>query len=243
MLRIALARTLEQIMAELDPGYTGSRDSINKQIGGLGGQKANDIKQLESTKVDAYRNIDDTAASRGVLYGGVPAIEQSQYLKNTFTPAYSNIQSTYANKQLSLEEALNSLNRDQRTNASNLYQQEQQREQQRQQWEAEMAEQRRQFDEQQKAARAAAASSGIGQYLGGGGGGAQTPTQTNSSGFRSLLSAEAAKGNQDAALALKYVGNDGNYWIDFKNPKNRVEDWNRIRKALDSVGAKNAWRG
>lgn len=224
------ARTLEQIMAELDPGYTASRTTIQNQQAGLGGQEAADLAQLEDTKVDAYRNIDDTAAARGVLYGGVPAISQSQYLKNTFTPAYSGIKSNYANKSTSLEEALNSLNREQRSGAMGIYQQEQDRAQQQAQWEAQMAEQRRQ-----------AAASAI--NLGGLGGPAPAPgspagaaqiqrtakggfnfvdasgrpitaaqySKLTGVGFRSLLSQMAANGDANAKLALQYVGDDGRF--------------------------------
>lgn len=228
---MAAPRTLEQIMAEMDPGYAASRSTIQNQQSGLQGQQTADVTNLENTKVDAYRNIDDNSAARGVLYGGAPSIAQSQYLKDSFTPAYTNIQNNYSNKRTSLEEALNSLNREQRTGAMGIFQQEKDRAQQQAQWEAQMAEQRRQA--------AATAGAGIGAYLGGSNNAPQSPKsaqiqRTANGGFnfmdgtgraisaaaysqltgveyRKLLSDMATAGDKNAQVALKYVGNDAKF--------------------------------
>lgn len=61
--------------------------------------------------------------------------------------------------------------------------------------------------------------------------------------YRGRLAYMAQQGNAQAKLALQYVGNDGKYYINLKNPPNHVQDWPKIIASLNAMGATNAWKG
>jgi len=113
------------------------------------------------------------------------------------------------------------------------------------QWEAAQAEQKRQFDAQVAESRRASGSGGAGGYdvsslLQGLQG---EKKFIGNDDFRGRLAYEAKKGNKNAALALKYVGNDGKYYINFTKPPDYVTNWNAVKQALNAIGAKNTWGG
>jgi len=127
--------------------------------------------------------------------------------------------------------------------AQNLYNTLYQKErdaQQAAQAEANRQEQIRQFNEQQAASQKAATSASASnspnwaQLLSSV---MPTPKFIGNDDLRGRLAYAAQKeGNQDAAIALKYVGNDGKYYLDpyVTNPS--------IIKSLNAVGATNVWK-
>ena len=171
-----MAKTLSQIVKELDPSYAPSRNTIQGQIKGLPGQTATQLEGLQATADQSRQDILNQARSRGLGFSGIPIAEQTKYDATTYKPAVANLYAQQNQAQTSLQEALNTLNREQRTTAQGLRQQYLDRDLQKSQ----LLEQRRQFNEnlafqreqarQQAAATAAAASAGLGAYLSGGGG-------------------------------------------------------------------------
>lgn len=165
-----------------------------------------------------------------------------KYDSTTFKPAVANLYSNQNARKSSLEEALNSLYRDQRNQATGIQQTEISREEQQRQFDANLAWQHEQLARQeamQKAANAAA-----GSYFGRPTGGAAPTAAAAPSapqGFRDVLSSEAAKGNQAAKIALPFVGNDGKYWFD---PNQHDSGYSQeVLNALNAIGAKNAYTG
>lgn len=172
-------------MNELDPVYKGSRQVINQRQKALPGQFQSELSGLEAQQQEAFSGIMNAARSRGLGFSGIPVGEQAQYNASQFMPAVARLKGQQHETSLSLQDALNTLGREQRTQAQSIFDTMKQRELQRQQLE----EQRRQFQEelsfkreqlrqqrelaemQAAAARGGGGSAGAGAYLGSGGGG------------------------------------------------------------------------
>lgn len=168
-----MAKPLDQVMADLDPYYSGSKGIIQNQLNALPGETEAAIGQADAKLAQANDSILAGARRRGIGFGGIPIGEQAQYAATDYAPAIANLKSSQNNKQISLMEALNGLGRDQRTAAQGIYDAGLNRDFQERQFQ----EQIRQFNEAQAAAareaaasRAAAAAqqANIGAYLGGG---------------------------------------------------------------------------
>ena len=175
-----MARSLESIIAELEPGFAGSRKTVQSQIGALPGETQSQLSGLTAVAKQAHEDILGDARRRGVGFGGIPIGEQVKYDSAVFKPAVANLYSSQINRKRSLEESLNALGRDQRTQAIGVRESElgrdlqrRQLEEQKRQFEANLAFQREQAAAAQReaaASRAAAAaqSAGIASYFGGG---------------------------------------------------------------------------
>jgi hypothetical protein len=206
-------------MTELDRSYQGSRGLLQGQIDTLPAQGEAEIAGLDAKLTRANTDILDASRRRGLGFSGIPVAEQAQYAATDYAPAVANVKAKQKGQITSLMEALNSLGRDQRTQAQSIYDSESARELQ----ERSLAEQQRQFNENlafQKAqaaaaARAAQASSGVnlGSILGGPKGTAKASAKTfvGNDDFRGHLAYLAGRGNYEAKTMLKYVGNDGIY--------------------------------
>ena len=156
-----MAKSLDAILAELEPGYAGSRQTINTQLSALPAQFEADLSGLNAQLSEANDNILTGARSRGLGFSGIPVGEQAKYAATQFAPAVAKLKSDQLTRRTTLDEALNSLNRDQRNTAQTIYQKELDRD-----------EAARQFNEQLAAqkeaeARAAARAAGTGYSFGG----------------------------------------------------------------------------
>jgi hypothetical protein len=269
-----MARALDQIIAELDPGYAGSRKTTQTQLDALPGETTAQASGLQAQADQSHTDILDAARRRGMGFSGVPIGEQVKYDSTVFKPALANLYSSQNTRKSSLEEALNSLYRDQRNNAMTIQQSEQTRDEQIRQFNETMNWNREQLARQEaenardRAATAAAASAGIGSYLGGGSTNAAKAAQIQrtakggynfydaagqaisagqyakltGTGYRELLSQMAKAGDKNANIALQYVGNDGNYYLNKNAPSNYATNWNAVYGALNALGAQNTWR-
>ena len=167
-----MARSLDAILAEIEPGYAGSRNTINTQISALPAQYEADLSGLNAQLDEANQNILTGARSRGLGFSGIPVGEQAKYAATQFAPAVARLKSDQITRRTTLDEALNSLNRDKQNTAQGIYQKELDRD-----------EAARQFNEQLAAqkeaeARAARAAAGTGYSFGGGDLGAAAPAAT-----------------------------------------------------------------
>lgn len=169
------ARTLDQILAALDPGYAGSRALVNEKMAALPGQAEAEVAGLDAKLQGANASILAGARRRGMGFSGIPVAEQAQYAASEYAPAVARTREGVRTQSMSLQEALLGLDREKRGQAEGVYNNELQRDLQ----ERQLQEQVRQFNENlafqkaQQAAQeraAARASSGGGGYSMGGGG-------------------------------------------------------------------------
>lgn len=79
-------QTLDQIMAELQPGYTGQRQVIGKGIVNTNETyKASELA-LDAAKTQGFNEINSQATGKGTTFSGVPADEQATYLSTKYLP-------------------------------------------------------------------------------------------------------------------------------------------------------------
>jgi hypothetical protein len=240
-----MARTLDQIIAELNPTYQAQRESIQQQQSLIPGQIASQEQALSAQKDKGYADILSGARRRGtgVAFGGIPLAEQAQYNATQYMPALANLRTAGTQQAMSLQDALNQINERQQTTAQSIYQTEQDR-----------AFQERQavLNRQAQAASAFNPTQFLNDFMQQGQGTLPEPryvydekkgfnffdgnsqpvrafnfSQMTGVPFRKLLSDMAAKGDNNARIALQFVGNDGKFWQAPESAKN----------ALSAVGA------
>jgi hypothetical protein len=227
------ARTLAQIITELNPTFKPQVQSLQQQQALIPGEIQAQESALNAKKDVAYEDIVNGARRRGMGFSGIPLGEQARYAATDYAPALANLRQQGQQKAMSLQDAILSINERRDTLGHQLYQ----------------TEQDRAFQAQQaELARRAAASSGGGfspsfgnptttppNAVGGGGWGsaaqrsnkgfnftdhngqsvsAAVYAKQNNIPFRSLLERMAKLGDAGAKQALGFVGNDFGY-----NPK------------------------
>lgn len=159
-------RTLDQIIAELNPIYQPSVDLYQRQQSLIPTQIAEQEKGLEAKKEVAFNDILGGARRRGLGFSGIPLSEQAKYTATDFLPALANLRKQGQDQAFSLQEAINSVNERKQSAALGMRQYEQQR------YDAFLEQQRR--EEAERRARAAANS--FSPTFGGGAKPAPTPT-------------------------------------------------------------------
>lgn len=142
-------RTLDQVIASLGSIYDPAAQNIQQQRSLIPQQLQTDESALQGQQTQAFDSILQGARRRGtgVAFGGIPLGEQAKYNSTTFMPALANLRGQYATKDLSLQDALLSLNRDRATQAQSTFENERN-----------FYEQQRQFNEQQALAKRQAAA-------------------------------------------------------------------------------------
>ena len=79
-------QTLDQIMAELQPGYTAQRGVIAKGIQNTNETyKASELA-LDAAKTQGFNQINEQATGKGTTFGGIPITEQADYLSTKYLP-------------------------------------------------------------------------------------------------------------------------------------------------------------
>ena len=79
-------QTLDQIMAELQPGYTAQRGVIAKGIQNTNETyKASELA-LDAAKTQGFNQINEQATGKGLAFGGIPIVEQADYLSTKYLP-------------------------------------------------------------------------------------------------------------------------------------------------------------
>lgn len=79
-------QTLDQIMAELQPGYAGQRQVIGKAIANTNETyKASELA-LDASKTQGFNQINEQATGKGTAFGGIPIEEQAEYLSTKYLP-------------------------------------------------------------------------------------------------------------------------------------------------------------
>lgn len=247
-------RTLDQINASLGSIYDPQVQAAQQQLAALPAQQKADQAGLQAQQQQSFQDILNGARSRGVgiAFGGIPLQEQAQYTATKYLPALADLDNTYAQKTSGLQDAINKINEQRYTQAQGEYQYENDLAEKQREFNDNMALQR-----QQAAASAAQPSLGdvLGQYLKSQG--SNTPTSlagatqradkgfnfTDANGnsisaaayahatntpFRDLLQRMAKAGDQGAAQALGFVGNDFGYDPNKVNNQNAANLYNSL---------------
>ena len=228
------ARTLSQIISELNPTFNPQIKSVQQQQALIPGEIQAQETALNAKKDVAYEDILSGARRRGLGFAGIPLGEQAKYAATDYAPALAGLRSQGQQKAMSLQDAIFAIKERRDTLGQNIYQQEKDRAFQSR--EAALA--------RADAARQAAASAGSGfsptyttptgggGNTGGGGWGnasqrkdkgfnfqgadgrsvsAAVYAKQNNIPFRSLLERMAKMKDPGAIKALGFVGNDFGY--------------------------------
>lgn len=100
---------VKQAELGLEGVYKPQTDFYNKQIKELPGVFNMQRSQADQARVNAFRQIEQTANSRGMFFSGQPIQKQLEYNFGTFDPTMARINSEQQNKKSQLEQALISL--------------------------------------------------------------------------------------------------------------------------------------
>lgn len=228
-------RSLQQVLSELDSVYTPQVDSLRKRQSAIPGQLQAEEQGLAAKQETAFGDIVNGARRRGLGFSGIPLGEQARYTADNYLPALARLRQQGKEQAMSLEDAILGINERRQAQGQNIYQFEQQAAEQRRQFDEQMRMQREQASRASAAASSFAPSLGLGPSVGGGGGsGASFVEQRADKGFnfrdqsgapisaaayaaatgtpfRTLLQRMAEAGDQGAARALGFVGNDFGY--------------------------------
>ena len=86
MAQAPTVQSLDQIMAELQPGYQGQREVIGKAIANTNETyKASELA-LDASKTQGFNQINEQATGKGTAFGGIPVEEQANYLSTKYLP-------------------------------------------------------------------------------------------------------------------------------------------------------------
>jgi len=100
-----IVQTLDQIQAELQPGYTAQRGVIQKGIQNTNETyKASDLA-LDAAKTEGFNQINDQATGKGVgrAFSGLPIVEQADYLSTKYLPGKQQAKAQQQKDILTLE--------------------------------------------------------------------------------------------------------------------------------------------
>jgi len=192
-------------MTELETTYnplrSRSQEIYNKGLDATNPQESADLGGLEQAKQNAFESINTGANRRGMFFSGIPLAEQSKYVGENYLPSVASLKNRYAgirsNLYQTLAQQLGQYDLDQSKAARGIYDTEVSQDIAR---------------EQAAAASRAAAGSGSPAFSGfGGNDGATVQQATPQITLRQQWQQEANAGDKNAALALRYAGDDGRY--------------------------------
>lgn len=109
-----VVQSLDQILAQIQPGYAGQENVINQQISAEPGRTQAITSGLETAKSNAFRDINTNANSKGVAFSGIPSSEQTRYVGEKYLPALSEAQQSGADRVFKLQQALAGLDTEKR---------------------------------------------------------------------------------------------------------------------------------
>lgn len=98
-------QTLDQIMAELQPGYTAQRDVIQKGIANTNETYKASQLALDAAKTQGFNQINDQATGKGIgrAFSGLPIVEQADYLSTKYLPGLQQAKAQQQKDILTLE--------------------------------------------------------------------------------------------------------------------------------------------
>ena len=147
-----MARTIEQVMAELETAYAPQKQAVQQRMDQLPGYYQAQREGTETAKSNAFQDITRQANARGMVYSGAPIQEQQRYVGERYLPALAQLSGQEGEQRYGLQQALGQLGTQQLTYAQQIRQKEMELDEARRQFDAQLAAQR------EAEARAAAAS-------------------------------------------------------------------------------------
>lgn len=179
-----MARSIDQIVGELNSVYQPQIEQVNTQLAQLPQYYAAQTQGLGVAKDNAFRDITGAASAKGMLYSGMPIAEQTRYTGEKYLPALAQLEQQKNQQTFGFQSQLNDIYGKRMSQAQALQQAELDREEQ-----ARQAEANRQA--QLQAARMQAARS----YGGGGrsGGSAASNKQAAIAGMANALRGAAGR--------------------------------------------------
>jgi len=205
------ARSLEQIINELNTSSQPQIQSIRNRKQGLAGELQADEQALAGQQNRAFTQITDGARRRGLGFSGIPLGEQAQYASDVYLPALTRARNDFRNRELSLEEAIQGIYSGNSRQAQSLYQAELDRAEQIRQYNENMAFQREQAA---RAARASAASQGAPAWLQallGGSGQSQATANDADARYKAWLASQKGLKVTTAPQQLSVTGNSSRF--------------------------------
>ena len=113
-------QSVEQIIADLNPAYSGSIDVLNKRRAALPAQFQAQRSGLEAEKVVGFNQINNQATGRGISFSGIPLDEQANYLSTQYLPGIQQLALQENEQNLALDEALAGINKERRLKAMDI---------------------------------------------------------------------------------------------------------------------------
>ena len=226
-------QSVEQIIADLNPAYSGSIDVLNKRRAALPTQFQAQRSGIEAERVVGFNQINNQATGRGMSFSGIPLDEQANYLSTKYLPGMQQLALQENEAGLALDDALAKINQERRLRAMDIRQnqqsalekylaEERERAWQQQKFAAEQAMERAKMAQQASLAAAERAAStpatytwsknAAGGYDTSGGVDLATAVKSQGGGISNLVSLLANGSASDRKAAKYYMDNVG------KNP-------------------------
>lgn len=117
---VPTVQSVEQIIADLNPAYSGSIDVLNKRRAALPTQFQAQRSGLEAEKVVGFNQINNQATGRGMSFSGIPLDEQANYLSTKYLPGLQQLAFQENEQNLALDEALAGINKERRLKAMDI---------------------------------------------------------------------------------------------------------------------------
>lgn len=121
------ARSLEQIIAELNPTFSAQTQSLQDRANLIPGQIASEEAGLAAKQESAFGDILGGARRRGLGFSGIPLGEQAKYTATDYLPALARLRQSGREQAMSLQDAILGVNERRDTLGQQIYQQEQDR--------------------------------------------------------------------------------------------------------------------
>lgn len=122
-----MARTLDQILAELAPVYNPQIQSVQKRQAMIPGQIKAEEQGLQAKQTQAFDDILGGARRRGLGFSGIPLGEQARYTSTEYLPALARLRQSGREQAMSLEDAILGIQERRGSQAQGIYQAEQDR--------------------------------------------------------------------------------------------------------------------
>lgn len=90
--------------------YDPQVNSVNSQIAQLQPLQNAQQKGLDQAKINAFRDITNTANQRGMLFSGFSPDQQAQYVGTKYLPAVANLKQSFLNQRTTLLDKINAIN-------------------------------------------------------------------------------------------------------------------------------------
>lgn len=110
-------QTLAQVMADLDPAYSGQQTLLESQRSGLGAKYDAQRAGITAAKGQGFSDINNSATGRGMSFSGIPLDEQATYLSTKYLPGMQAADASQNQEDVGLQQEEAKLKTDQTTQA------------------------------------------------------------------------------------------------------------------------------